>query len=128
MHRLRFLYIDDDTEDAEIFSEFIRREFPDVEIDYSPTGLRKLEKYTEYDAVIVDYFLGYTHGNGIQLAKKIHDYDWKIPIMVLTGQDEDVSQSMEVWDCCDYVTSKNFPQRTAGRFKALIRWISRLKS
>lgn len=126
MREYLWLYIDDDEDDAEILSGFVRRSFPNVSIDHRTVPPKDLAEYDRYDVVLFDYFMGVQNPTGVDLARQLREAGRDVPIVILSGHDIALAQCNDVWHYADYVVSKNHVGRSWGRLNALVRWLHRL--
>lgn len=125
--KMRFLIIDDDPDDSDIFVAYFEREFSHIKVETMTRLPDDLHDICHFDAVIVDYYLGCIEFSGMDLAKRIHAHNWRIPVLILSGQDVEGLEGLELWEYADAVLSKNDPDNCTGRMHALIRWLARLK-
>lgn len=80
--------IDDNPSDRILFKQmFVGGDKPwlrDVKIEEYSRPLAHVNDYGRFDGVILDNHL-MAAVSGVELARQIHEFDWHIPIMLLTG-------------------------------------------
>lgn len=113
----RILHIDDDEDDYIILRDMLAEiESTSYSIDWAKNeeeGLRKLKDH-EYDLCLLDYLLGPT--NGIDVLKTMMAQNIDVPIILLTGQGDDIvdKQAMEA-GAVDYLTKGRFTTQALER-------------
>lgn len=132
---IRLLVVDDSKVDRAYFQALLSAGDPpwtrNVEFCMASGPPSDLSVYGQYHGVILDLHLGAV--NGLDIARQIHEYDWRIPIMVMTGSDP----SEIPLDTHDYVDCIAFKQAGApdrmyddlfGAVRCLLRQIGRIRA
>jgi CheY-like chemotaxis protein len=93
MNSIRLLLVDDSRADRALFVALLAGDpdhpwLRDVDIVAVDKPLDQVEQYAEYDGVLLDLSLG-GGLTGLDIARQIHQFDWRIPTMVITGMHDD---------------------------------------
>jgi two-component system response regulator VicR len=85
----RILIVDDVREQVSAFAEILKQE--GYEVDIREDELEALYLLDEYqpDLIVLDIGFGYDERKGLDILKRIHAQDETIPIIMLTGLDDD---------------------------------------
>lgn len=113
---IRLLVVDDSRVDRELFMALMLGDgksswLRDVTFTLVAGPLPDPQDYRAYDGVILDYHLS-SGVTGMELASMIHQMDWRIPVMLMTGSAPDELPG-DLHDYVDYVTFKD--SITTGR-------------
>lgn len=116
---MKLLLIEDDREIAGALCQVLASAY---DVSLVGTGMSGLEKARtgEYGLIILD--LNLPDINGLEVCQKLRDEDWKMPILILTGQDK-IMDKIRLLDAGadDYLT-KPF---SLGELKARLRVLRR---
>lgn len=102
-----------------------------VELCMQSRPFETMEEYASYDGILIDMHLG-AGLDGVEISRAIHRYNWRIPILLMTGAHPD-SIPFDAHDFIDYVAFKQVaePQRCYddifGSVRAMMRQIGRIK-
>jgi CheY-like chemotaxis protein len=134
MTKVRLLWVEDSAADRVLYRELLSSGdsndgwLDGLEIVDVAKPLDSVEAYREFDGVVLDLNLGAV--NGLDLASQIHYFDWRIPILVLTGADAG-SVTMDAYADVDEIAYKQDALSPEGSFywafKKWVRWIARVK-
>ena len=134
MIKVRLLWVEDSAADRVLYRELLTSGdsndgwLDGLEIVDVAKPLDSVEAYREFDGIVLDLNLGAV--NGLDLASQIHYFDWKIPILVLTGS-EPGSIPLDAYADVDEIAYKQDALSPDGSFywafKKWVRWIARVK-
>jgi DNA-binding response OmpR family regulator len=123
--RVRLLIIDDSQPSRLVQTFVIEENFENVEV---VSGMQPppLEEILGFDGVVLDERL--IGESGIEIARRIHDKNWRIPLMIMTSlRPEDVVFET-AYEVVDYVASKSDPKFGVNVMRAFIRQMRRIKA
>ncbi|MCP4136366.1 MAG: diguanylate cyclase [bacterium] len=91
MNSIRVLFVDDDRITRIAISRVLAKKNPAFSFDEAHTGAIALEKLQEhdYDCVILDYVL--PDRNGLEVLKEIISKEIEVPVIMLTGQGDEMT-------------------------------------
>lgn len=135
MNNVRLLWVEDSQADRVMYRELLASGdsndgwLDGLDIVDVAKPLDDVTQYREYDGIVLDLNLGAV--NGLDLASQIHYFDWRIPILVLTGS-EPGSIPLDAHADVDEVAYKQDALSPDGSFywsfKKWVRWIARVKA
>jgi CheY-like chemotaxis protein len=134
MTKVRLLWVEDSAADRVLYRELLSSGdsndgwLDGLEIVDVAKPLDAIAGYREFDGIVLDLNLGAV--NGLDLASQIHYFDWRIPILVLTGS-EPGSIPLDACADVDEIAYKQDALSPDGSFywafKKWVRWIARVK-
>jgi len=89
---MRVLHVEDNTLDAELLRDELRRRMPEASLEWVRTladARVALKRAAAYDAVLTDMHL--TDGDGIELVMEIRDRELPLAVVVLTGSGDETT-------------------------------------
>lgn len=121
---IRLLVVDDDEVDRTILRRTIQSSDIDAQIDEAATrreARAKLDERQDYDCVILDN--GLPDATGIELLRELRESGLTIPIVVVTGnQDDETEQALVDAGATDYLPKGELsPSRLARRLRFAMR-------
>jgi len=104
----RILITDDEERVVKVLTLLLRH--PDLEIDHASTGEEALEKIrsTQYDLLILDLMLPGLSGNDVLKALREEPPYEQIPVIILSGRNEDSTVLDTLKDGAAYYLTKPF--------------------
>ena len=125
--QIHLLLIDDEEDDRFLFSSFYEQEFaPGLYIDGRSSVPDNPVLLKAFDGIVLDYYIRGERETGLDIARRIHEDNWRHPpIFLLTGHDAIVAE--DVYDCVDYVASKNDPAQCSLEMRRFVRWLARIR-
>jgi DNA-binding response OmpR family regulator len=116
---VRVLLVEDDADLADLLAYALRREGYDVQL--APDGEQAIERWRADEPTLVLLDIGLPKLDGWEVLRRMRR-ESKVPVIVLTGRDEDheVVQGLDL-GADDYVTKPFSAKQLAARIRAVLR-------
>ncbi len=123
--KIRLLLVDDKEASRMVQTYVIESSFKDVAV-VSSELTPPLDQMLGYDGIILDQRL--IGENGLDIARHIHQENWRIPIMIMTGLKPTDETFEKAYEVVDYVATKSDPPMFTNVLRAFIRQIRRIRA
>lgn len=94
---IKLLMVDNSYADRKLFQMLLCGGDPpwlrNVEMVSIDKPYEDVSEYASFDGVILDYRLSRGE-NGVDVARAIHEYNWRIPILMMTGVPDQLPQNV----------------------------------
>ena len=122
---VKALYVDDSEADRVFLERLLGDHFGGgVHLD-SVGIIPKMDDLDRYDILIIDHNLGIGE-SGLSFAFSVHDYDYMLPIVLLTGMDRDSPEVLDANLSVDKIISKDNPNMLLLEIGAAFRQVHRI--
>lgn len=123
--KVRLLIVDDSQPSRLVQTFVIEENFENVEVVtcMQPPPMKEI---MDYDGVVLDERL--INESGIDLARRIHQENWRIPLMIMSSLRPDDQLFETAYEVVDYVATKSDPTTAVNVMRAFIRQMRRLKT
>jgi response regulator RpfG family c-di-GMP phosphodiesterase len=125
MEKVRLLIVDDNQASCVVQTYVIEENFKNVEVT-SNIQPPPMEEMLGYDGIILDERLN--SDSGIDIAKRIHDENWRIPLMIMTTLRPNNPLFENAYDVVDYVATKGDPAMFVKNMRAFLRQVLRIRA
>ena len=122
---IRVLIIDDNQPSRMVQTYVIEEQFENVKV-VSCMQPPPIEEILGYDAVVIDERL--IGESGMDLARQIHQENWRTPLMIMTSLRPDDEIFEKAYEVVDYVATKSDPAMFINIMRAFIRQARRIKA
>ena len=102
----KLLIVEDNTMFREILKDALISTFESLEIEELDNGGEVIDKVREYQPDLVFMDIGLPHENGLNLTKKIKNQFEGIPVIIITGFDNQIYYHEAIEAGVDYFFSK----------------------
>ena len=121
--KIRVLFVDDSADSANITKKLLQKIAPEIEIIVSNSidDALKLLKESKIGAIVSDYFLRDTNGNGIELFKLTRKAGYQLPFILYTAhlRDTVVSEALNL-GINYYMLKEGNPENQLKKLVAII--------
>jgi signal transduction histidine kinase len=121
--QLKILLVDDDQIDRMAVKRALKKSGLEVKVTEVENGSEALatindsistQQHNIFDIILVDYLL--PDGDGLNLIKKIQNFNHQIPLIVLTGQgDEEIAVEIMKAGAADYITKAKIEGKSLAK-------------